>query len=108
MWGDFEWDVETPDGTYVVFMARTADTVKELDEAEWFTLYTLPGDDGPLALDPRADIAGMDLMHYIEVEVRLITDDSGTSGNRCGDGSEGVMPKVMSFTLTYRCKTDVG
>jgi len=40
--------------------------------------------------------------------VRLITNDVGTAGDKCGDGSKAVTPRVKSFTLSYRCKTDVG
>jgi hypothetical protein len=108
MWGDLEWDVETPDGTYVVFMARTADTVKDLEDADWFTLTALPGPTAALPLDDLASGADVDLQHYIEVEVRLITNDVGSAGDRCGDGTDAVTPRVKSFVLTYRCKTEVG
>jgi len=34
---DLDWDVDVPDGTTVVFLVRPADSVEELDSAEWFT-----------------------------------------------------------------------
>lgn len=103
-WADFEWDVEAPDGTVVVFRLRTADSVDAIEQADWFSVTVVPGGTSPLAIEPFIAGAMQEPGKYVEIEVRLFTDDLGSGGGLCGeDGSPGVTPRVKSFALSYRC-----
>ena len=47
-WADLSFDVETPDGTWVVFSARTADTKKNLKKAQWLDVAAAPSGMSPV------------------------------------------------------------
>jgi len=107
-WGELTWDAETPKGTVVVFVARTAETLDELDAADWFNVAALPGRDSPVDVAPYAAGASQTFGHYFEIEVRLITNDTGAAGDRCSDGADLITPRVKSFSVAYRCKQTPG
>jgi hypothetical protein len=107
-WRDLEWDVDVPDGTFVVFLARTANTQGDLADAEWFEVAAAPGRDSPLAVDPFIDGAGQTAGRYIEIEVRLFTTNLGEeSKDRCAS-VPAVTPRVKSFGLNFLCAPDLG
>ena len=76
--------MDVPDGTFVVFLARTAATRAELDDAEWFEVAAAPGRDSPLDDPPFITGAGQTPGQFVEVEVRLFTTQLGEeSKDRC-------------------------
>lgn len=106
-WGDLEWDVDVPMGTWVVFVARTADSLADLEKADWFEVAAAPGHKSPLEIQPFIDGAGQTAGRYVEIEVRLFTTDNGTAANRCADAGEGLTPRVKSFGLGFECEVGI-
>jgi hypothetical protein len=106
-WGDLEWDVDVPAGTWVVFVARTADSLADLEMATWFEVAAAPGHTSPLEIQPFIDGAGQTAGRYVEIEVRLFTTDDGAAANRCADAGEGLTPRVKSFALGFECEVGI-
>jgi hypothetical protein len=107
-WKDFSWDVDVPDGTFVVFLARTADTLSDLEMAEWFEVTAAPGRDSPVAIVPFISGARQEPGRYIEIQVRLFTTELGEeSKDRC-TSIPAVTPRVKSFGLSFVCEPDLG
>jgi hypothetical protein len=107
MWRDFEWDVDVPNGTWVVFVARTADSLADLEQADWFDLAAAPGHTSPLEIEPYISGAGQTPGRYVEIEVRLFTTDTGAAANRCEDGSAGLTPRVKNLSLSFECEPEI-
>jgi hypothetical protein len=107
-WRDLLWDVDVPDGTFVIFLARTAATPEDLAAAEWFEVAVAPGRDSPLAIDPFIEGAGQTPGRYIEVEVRLFTTELGEeSKDRC-TSIPATTPRVKSFGVSFLCEPSLG
>jgi hypothetical protein len=106
-WGDLEWDVEVPDGTFVVFLGRTADTVEELEDAEWFSLAAAPGRESPLEVAPLITSAMQESGRYLEVEVQLFTTEVGSESKDGCTSTPAVTPRVKSFGVQYLCEPDL-
>jgi streptogramin lyase len=107
-WGDLEWDVDVPDNTFVVFLARTADTIAELEQAEWFNLIALPGRDSPAEIAPFIRGAGQEPGRYLELEVRLFTTETGGESADGCTSVPAVTPRVRSFGVQYECEPEFG
>jgi len=106
-WGELSWDAETPDGTLVLFLARTADTPADLMNATWFQLGFSPGGKSPIEIDPYIKGAMQTSGRLLEVEVRLITTKTGgESKDRC-TSVPAVTPRVKSFGVTRICQTNL-
>jgi len=104
--GDTDWKVlryesNTPKGTSVVFRARSAHRVADLEGAPWFSLAAAPYQASPASLSDAARRAGLTLDKYLEVEVEL-TADGTVNRNRCAGGGAH-SPKVMGFGLSFAC-----
>jgi hypothetical protein len=107
-WKDLEWDVDVPDGTFVIFLARTADTPEDLADAEWFEVAAAPGRQSPLPIKPFIDGAGQTPGRYVEVEVRMFTTNVGEeSKDRC-TSVPAVTPRVKTFGVSFLCEPDLG
>jgi streptogramin lyase len=107
-WQELEWDVEAPDGTFVIFLARTADSRSELEDAEWFEVAVAPGRQSPIDIDPFIAGAGQTAGKYVEIEVRLFTTKLGEeSKDRC-TSVPAVTPRVKSFGVSFLCRPDLG
>ncbi len=102
-WKELAWDVETPMGTTVVFRGRTANSVADLEDAEWFNITALPGRDGPRALPTL--IAGVDQEpgRYFEIDVQLITTELGETSKDGCSVTPATTPRVKSFSVTHVC-----
>lgn len=107
-WRELDWDVELPDGTTVVFQARTADTVEALEAAEWFTLAALPGREAPLEIDPFIASAAQLPGKYIEIEVRLVTTETGGESRDGCTFTDATTPRVKAFSISHACTPDLG
>jgi len=84
------WDGETPPGTAITMIARSANDPESLDSAQWTDQYHFSPADlsippGPLSPNPAS---------YIEVLFEL-TSDGGTT------------PKLKSFEIVYECEQKV-
>jgi streptogramin lyase len=102
-WRSLDYEVETPAATLVIFRARSADTIAELENAEWFDLGSAPGSRAPLPLQAAITPAGQASGRYLELMVLLFTDaDDSTSKGGCSV-SQGVSPRVLSFGLSKAC-----
>jgi streptogramin lyase len=102
-WQDLEWDVATPMGTYVVFRARTADNVVDLEDAEWFPLTAVPGGMAPLPIAQLMEAADQESGRYLEVEVQLITTELGSESKDGCTVTSASSPRVRSFAVTHLC-----
>jgi streptogramin lyase len=107
-WGDLEWDVDVPDNTFVVFLARTADSITDLEQAEWFNLIALPGRDAPVEIAPFIRGAGQEPGRYLELEVRLFTTETGSESADGCTSVPAVTPRVRGFGVQYECEPDFG
>jgi hypothetical protein len=107
-WQDLEWDVDVPDGTFVVFLARTAATPEDLADAEWFEVAAAPGRESPVSIKPFIDGAGQTPGRYVEIEVRLFTTKVGEeSKDRC-TSVPAVTPRVKNFGVSFLCAPELG
>jgi streptogramin lyase len=102
-WGELEWDVDAPMGTLVIFRGRTADSVSDIEDAEWFSLTALPGNESPLALSTSFGRADEEPKRYFEVEVQLITTELGSESKDGCTLTPGATPRVRSFAVTHLC-----
>lgn len=98
-WNTLSYETDTPEGTKVVFRARSADSVAELDAAPWFAVATAPYRDSPASLAEAAARYSMTLGEYVEVEVEL-TREGAAARDRCADAKT---PKVKSFGVSFTC-----
>lgn len=107
-WKDLEWDIDAPDGTFVIFLARTGDTLAELANADWFEVAGAPARQSPLPITPFIAGAGQSPGRYVEVEVRLFTTKVGEeSKDRCMS-VPAMTPRVKSFGVSYLCEPELG
>ena len=107
-WGDLEWDLEVPDGTFVVFLARTADSLDELEDAEWFNVAAAPGRESPIEIEPFIKGANQEPGRYLEVEVRLFTTEVGGESEDGCTSTPALTPRVKTFGVQYECEPDFG
>lgn len=89
-WHQIDWESQVPPNTSFVIRARTANQRMDLETAAWTTVVQVPGDTSPNALP-----ASLPEGHFIELEVRLSTDDKGVS------------PKVGAITFGYECTSEI-
>lgn len=102
-WSELTWDVDTPMGTTVVFRGRSAASIADLEDAEWFNIAALPGRDGPRDLPTLIAAADQEHGQYFEIDVQLITTElGGTSKDGCSV-SPATTPRVKSFSVTHEC-----
>jgi hypothetical protein len=107
-WQELSWDVDVPDGTVVVFLARTADTEADLATAEWFEVAVAPGRVSPIEIQPFIDGANQTAGRLIEIEVRLFTTKLGEeSKDRC-TSVPAITPRVKTFGVSYLCDPGLG
>jgi hypothetical protein len=99
-WADFSYDAETPDGTRIVFQARTADTIAGLESALWQPLAGAPSDTPEAQLGTTLMLSGEPPGRYVEIKVDLYMDPGAT--DRCTETSA-VTPKLKSFTVSFSC-----
>jgi hypothetical protein len=108
MWRDLTWEAETPDGAWVVFMARTADTLEELENAAWFTVAPVPGREAPVDIETFIHGASQQPGRYLEVNVRLFTTETGSESMDGCTITPAVTPRVQSFGVSFECEPDLG
>jgi hypothetical protein len=91
-WFDLAWDANTPAGTKVVFVGRTAATKDALATAPWITLATAPPQTSPISL--KTAFGKTPLQSFLEIEVRLfgLVTTAGLVG-----------PTVSKFSVTKSC-----
>jgi hypothetical protein len=106
-WRDLEFDVETPDATWVIFRARTAETPAELDGAEWFDAAVAPGASTAVPLQTFIAQAGQKPGHYLELMVLLFTDAEGSTSKDGCTVTPGLSPRVLSFGVSHLCTPSV-
>jgi len=108
-WGELSWDVETPESSYVVFKARTADTPQALEAASWVAIAAAPGRNGPVGL---ASFFPQGTERYFEIEVRLFPSPpplGGMPGDLqearlgCNPEKQLSSPRIKTFGATHSC-----
>jgi hypothetical protein len=99
-WLDFNWNVETPDGSRVIFQARTADTLEELEDAAWQPLVAVPTMRETVSLGTMLMLSGEPAGHYVEIEAELYADVG--MRDRCSE-TPLTSPRVLGFTLMHKC-----
>jgi streptogramin lyase len=102
-WVELAWDVETPMGTTVVFRGRTADSVADLEDAEWFNITALPGRDGPRPLPTIIASVNQEPGRYFEIDVQLITTELGSTSKDGCSVTPATTPRVKGFSVTHVC-----
>jgi hypothetical protein len=100
-WEEFSFDAETPDGTRVVFHARAADTIEELEDASWLPLAGAPSMTTDVQLTPVLGIGSTPQGKYVEILLELYMDPAVS--DKCAS-SEAKSPKVKGIGLTMACK----
>ena len=108
MWRNLSWDVDVPDGTYLVFRARSASTRAELETMAWVELTAVPGRDSPLEIADFFSSASQTLGRFVEVEVRLVTTQIGSESKDGCSAVPAVTPRVKGFGLDFLCAPDLG
>jgi len=107
-WRDLSWEAELPDGTWVVFLARTADTIADLEDAEWFNLAAIPGRESPLGIEDFIKGANQAPGRYLEIDVRLFTTEVGSESNDGCTSVPAITPRVKRFGVSFECEPDLG
>jgi hypothetical protein len=100
-WQDFNFEAETPDGTRVVFQARGADTIDELEDANWLPLAGAPSNMADADLTRVLGIGGVAEAKYVEIMIELYMDPG--VHDKCAT-SEAKSPKVSAINLTLSCE----
>jgi hypothetical protein len=108
MWRNLSWDADVPDGTYLVFRGRSAETRAELDSAAWVELTAVPGRDSPLAIEDFFSSANRALGRFVEIEVQLVTTEIGSESKDGCSAVPAVTPRVKGFGLDFLCSPDLG
>ena len=85
-WQKIAFESDIPPGTRFIIRARTADKQPDLASALWRTIVQVPPDASPLALP-----SDLPEGHFIQLEVRLYTQDSSVS------------PSVGKIGFTFGC-----
>lgn len=94
-WRYLDWDVETPQGTWSAFYARSADTPGQLDEAAWIPVASCAEGDSCLGLDHTK--------RFLEVEVRLnATPGEDADAMGCSDQT-GETARIKRMDVRYFC-----
>lgn len=90
-WRLLDWDVEVPEGTWVIFNIRSADTLDQLKDAAWYSVACLTSSD-------ELNVAGLSNQKgkYLEVDVRFTATDGQ-------DGASFQSARIMSFGAKYEC-----
>ena len=107
-WRDLSWDADVPDGTYLVFRARSAETRAELDKMDWVELTAVPGRDSPLAIKDFFSSSLQTLGHFVEIEVTLVTSEAGSESKDGCSAVPALTPRVKHFGLDFLCEPDLG
>ncbi|MFT5357714.1 MAG: hypothetical protein ACI9KE_004951 [Polyangiales bacterium] len=90
VWDSLVYDVNTPAGTSVEFVGRTADTIAGLDAASAVTIALTPPDTSPGDVTTAFMVAGVTPQRYF----RLTTIIRGVPGDS---------PVVRSYTVGWTC-----
>ena len=98
-WRMLEWDVEAPDDTWVMFYARSAATVAELDDAMWLPVASCLKGSGCTDGNSINDQQG----NYLEIEVRLTARNELDDGGRGCVYEPGDSARIKRFTVGYAC-----
>ncbi len=88
-WRQLKWDVEVPEGTWVIFNVRSADTVDQLKTAPWYSVVCLTSADD-LNIADLENHEG----NYLEVDVRFSATE---------DSSSFKSARIKSFGVKYEC-----
>ncbi len=94
-WRKLEWDIDTPAGTYALFMVRSADSVGDLADAPWKPAVSCASGDDCKTVEETGQ--------FLEVEVRLtasVTDEAGGQG--CAS-EPGLSARIKRFAAKYAC-----
>jgi hypothetical protein len=103
VWADLEWEAEAPEGTRVVFLVRSADTLTELEQASWAAAGSAPSDNSLANLQQFLVASG----RYLEVEVKLFSEDAAPVEKGSCEMVATLTPKVRSFRATHTCAEGV-
>jgi hypothetical protein len=90
LWSDLEWDAETPTGSRVIFTARTAAAVVDLDAAAPVEVVVTPTDESPMDIDAALTAAGLTSEQYLRLTVTL--DSGGVTS-----------PTLRSYSVSWHC-----
>ncbi|MEZ4253565.1 MAG: hypothetical protein R3B99_35605, partial [Polyangiales bacterium] len=100
IWGDIQFDAETPTGTTVVFRVKTANTREELDALDWTTVGTVPPDTSPLDIAAALSGAGITAGRFLLLEVQLRAERTSST--------EIITPRVLGLNVTRTCMPEFG
>jgi len=102
-WSDFSFEAETPAGSHVVFLARGANTIAELESASWLPLAGAPSGGSDASLLRTLMISGAAEAKYVEIQIELYVDPGAS--DKCASSTT-QSPKVAGFELSYACKPE--
>jgi hypothetical protein len=94
-WQELRWEVETPEGTFVAFRVRTANTVAELPSLDWTPIATAPPDTPPASITERLVAAGVTPRRFLELDAVLVAERSSFS--------EVITPRLRSMAVSHVC-----
>ncbi|MCB9604159.1 MAG: hypothetical protein H6724_10675 [Sandaracinus sp.] len=100
VWGDIQFEAETPPGTTVVFRVKTANTREELDALDWTTVGTVPPDTSPLDIAAALSGAGITAGRFLLLEVQLRAERTSST--------EIITPRVLGLNVTRTCMPEFG
>lgn len=102
-WRELDFEVETPNSTWVLFRARSADTIAELEGADWFDVAAAPGARVPVPIQPFITGAG----RYLELMVLLFTNEEGSTSKDGCTVTPDLSPRVLNFAVSHFCAPSV-
>ncbi|MBI2892416.1 MAG: hypothetical protein HYY06_02625 [Deltaproteobacteria bacterium] len=91
-WRRFTFDGMAPQGSRLVFAARTADDPADLTTAPAVPLAAVPPDESPIDLEEKLLLAQVQPARYLLVEVGMFSDDGQT------------LPVLFSFGADHDCE----
>ena len=99
VWQELRWDVETPGTSSITFRVRGGATIAALQAAAWVDVARVPPDTSPKNITAALDAAGIQGLHFMEVEADL---------SAVRDASNNVFaPRLQAMQLTLVCKRRV-
>ncbi len=104
-WRNMTWDVDAPADTWAMFYARSADTLDDLDAAEWMPVATCVDQSGCSDGAPLSGFQG----RYLEIEARLTAsiDEEGEGPKGC-TSEVGESVRVRKITVAHDCSAPLG
>jgi len=98
-WRNLEWDVEIPNGSWVMFKARAAESPEELASASWHTVACLSSEQSGTGCGYIGQRRG----NFLEIEARFSATMAKGDAQKGCSFTPGASARVKGFTVSREC-----